>query len=240
MSIFIHGVQPMYTDYYFKLPPAEMARMIISDTIFQLDYDGIPRLRLIEEKQGAWMVDKFRLEQLRPISYPEVMEVDIQPRREKGVRIYYTALVRVKDELVARAEISFFAVNYLQRSIIRLSELEHMWNCPAEKGKNMEKAAYKGEMELLTKINVRYSDCDSNRHLTSPKYLDYVCDITDYWGGEEKLCSLMQVDYVSECRPGEELSIYTAREGDRLFVRGVHAAGTTAFDAVCIYSLKQC
>lgn len=236
MSIFNHSVQPMYTDFNFRVSPAEMARMIISDAIFQLDYDGIPRLRLIEEKQGSWMVDKFRLEQLRPISYPDEIVVDLQPRREKGVRIYYTALVTVGQELAAKAEISFFAVNFHERSIIRLSELEPMWNCPAEKGGRMEKAACKGEMEQLGKYTVRYSDCDSNRHLTSPKYLDYVCDVTGFWVGEEKLCALMQVDYVSECRPGEEIVFLGRAEGEKQFVRGVHPDGSTAFDAVCSYN----
>jgi len=235
MSVFTHGVQPMYTDFYFKIPPAELARMIISDTIFQLDYDGIPRLRLIEEKHGAWMVDKFRLEQMRAISYPDVIEVDVQPRREKGVRIYYSALVKVDGELVAKAEISFFAVEFLERRILRLSELSHMWKESAQKGNNMEKAAYRGEMSPCGKYTVRYSDCDSNRHLTSPKYLDYVCDVTGYWSGGEKLCALMQVDYVSECRPGEEISFLCHNEEEKTYIRGVHADGSTAFDAVCAY-----
>lgn len=235
MRSYTHAILPMYTDYNCCVSPAEMARMVIGDTILQLDADGIPRLRLIEEKQGAWMVDKFRLEQFKNIGYYDDVTVVVSPRREKGVRIYYTADVMVGDVLAARAEISFFAVDFAQRSILRLSELEHMWNCPAEKGKNMEKAAFKGEMELFGNVVVRYSDCDSNRHLTSPKYLDYICDLTGFWGGEEKLCSLMQVDYVSECIPGEELSIYGAKDGEKVFIRGVHAAGGTAFDAVCIY-----
>ena len=63
MREYTHSVQPMYTDFYCRVSPAEMARMIIGDTILQLERDGISRQKLIDEKCGGWMVDKFRLEQ---------------------------------------------------------------------------------------------------------------------------------------------------------------------------------
>ena len=236
MRQYTHSVQPMYTDFYCRVSPAEMARMIIGDTILQLERDGISRQKLIDEKCGGWMVDKFRLEQFRPLGYHDSMTIEISPRREKGVRIYYTAWVRSGGELAAQAQLSFFAVEFYERRILRLSELAHLWNEPAQPGKNMEKAAWRGPMEELGSCTVRMSDCDSNQHLTSPKYLDFICDQTGFWAGGEKLCALMQVDYVSECRPGDALRFFTAAEGDRVFVRGTHADGTTAFDAVCRYT----
>lgn len=235
MRQYTHSMQPMYTDYYCHAGPGELARMIIGDAVMQMDADGIPRQKLIDAKNGAWMVDKFRLEQLRQIGYNDTLTVVLSPRREKGVRIYYTAEVFSVGELAARAQLSFFAVEFTQRRILRLSELQELWLTPAQPGKNMEKAVWRGEMSPCGSYTVRLSDCDSNRHLSSPKYLEFICDMTGFWGEGEKLCSLMQVDYVSECRPGEELCFFSARDGERVFVRGTHADGSTAFDAVCRY-----
>ena len=236
MSIFRHTIFPMYTDYNCNASPAELARMIIGDTLLQIDADGIPRLRLITEKHSVWMVDKFALSQSRSIPWGSELEIDIAPRAEKGVRIYYSTELRIGGEAVGTAQLSFFAVDYDERRVMRLSELSGMWNEPAQPGKAMPRAAFRGDMQIAGSERVRWSDCDSNHHFTSPKYLDLVCDFTDFWGGEERVCSYMQVDYVSECRPGEELRILRAGDGESVFVRGEHSDGSTAFDAVCRYS----
>ncbi len=235
MREYVHSLLPMYTDYYCHASPGELARMMIGDTVMQMEADGIPRQRLIDLKNGAWMVDKFRLEQFAPVEYGEKITVSISPRREKGVRIYYTAEASVNGRPAARAQLSFFAVEFYERRILRLSELKPLWNTPAEPGQNMEKAVWRGDMHPAGSYTVRMSDCDSNRHLSSPKYLDYICDITGFWADGEKLCALMQVDYVSECRPSEELHFSAAEDGSTVYVRGTHADGDTAFDAVCRY-----
>ncbi|MGI6028825.1 MAG: hypothetical protein ACOX81_05410 [Candidatus Heteroscillospira sp.] len=235
MRQYTHSVDPMYLDYWCRLSPGELARILIGDTVLQMDEDGIPRLRLLEEKNGAWMVDKFRLEQFKSINHGDTLTVNVSPRREKGVRIYYTAEVMCGEELMARAELSFFAVEFFERRILRLSELTELWNEPAQLGKAMEKAAWRGDMAPAGERAVHYSDCDANQHLTSPRYLDWLCDMTGFWEGNEKLCRLMQVDYLSECCVGEKVEFYTAGADGRVYVCGRHADGKAAFDAVCRY-----
>lgn len=235
MREFSHEIQPMYTDFHCKAAPSELARIIIGDTVTQMDRDGIPRQRLIDEMHGAWMVDKFSIEQFEPIPYGSELTVKMSPRREKGVRIYYTAEIFCGEGLMARSEISFFAVEYEQRSIIRLRDIADMWSAPALPGTAMPKAVFRGEMASIALERVRMSDCDSNHHLSSPKYLDFICDATKFWDDSEKLCRFIQVDYVSECRPGAELNIQMAQAEGKIYVRGAHDDGSTAFDAVCLY-----
>ncbi|MGE4353631.1 MAG: hypothetical protein AB7D36_06065 [Oscillospiraceae bacterium] len=240
MSTFTHVLQPMYTDCYSQASPAELARLIIGDTVIQMDYDGIPRQRLVVEKHGVWMADKFRLEQFKPITFLREMTIALSQRRERGVRVYYTASVMCSGEPIANAQICFVAVAYEDRRILRLAELAPMWNTPAQTCEPMRKARFTGEMRLKKTEHVRYSDCDLNHHLSSPKYLDFVCDVTDYWTGAEKLCALMQIDFVSECLPDSELRLFTAQNSDAGYVRGAHADGKTAFDAVYQYCNIGC
>ena len=235
MSVYRHFIQPMYIDMNAAAPPAELARMIIGDVLYQLDADGAPRLRLIEERHAVWMVDKFALRQTGAVSWGQNFDVDIKPRRERGVRVYYTAELLADGKSVGEAEIAFFAVEYSERRILRMSEIGDMWLAPAETAKPMPKAMWRGEMSLAAAEHVRPSDCDTNRHLTSPKYLDLVCDVTGYWDEAPKLCEYMQIDYVSESRPGSELRLYTGADSGSVYVRGEHSDGRTAFDAVCRY-----
>ncbi len=240
MREYEHQLQPMDADYFCCASPGALARIIIGDTVLQIERDGVERSRLLAEKRGAWMVDKFRLEQFVSLGYAARFTVRLSPRREKGVRIYYTAEVRSDGACAARAEISFFAVEFFQRRVLRLGELEEMWTTPAEQGKPMSKAAWRGEMTPCGAETVRFSDCDSNQHLSSPKYLDLICDATGYWTGEQKICALMQVDFVSECRPGETLQFSTAEADGVTYIRGAHSTGERAFDAMCKYSLPPC
>lgn len=236
MRTYKHQLQPMYSDYHCNASLSELARMIIGDAILQMEADGISRQTLIEEKKGAWMVDKFRLELFKHIKYAVKMDIKVSERRERGVRIFYTVEVMDGETLMARAELTFFAVEYETRRILRLRDIEYLWNSPAQPSeKNMAKAAYHGEMSAVGTEHIRFSDCDSNHHLSSPKYLDYVCDVTDYWSENEKICDIIQVDFVSECRPNTELTLLKAEQDGMTYIRGCHADGSTAFDAMCKY-----
>ena len=147
------------------------------------------------------------------------------------MRIYYTAWVRSGGELAAQAQLSFFAVEFYERRILRLSELAHLWNEPAQPGKNMEKAAWRGPMEELGSCTVRMSDCDSNQHLTSPKYLDFICDQTGFWAGETRMMTRLQIDYIKECMTGDHIRLGTIVRDGVYIVQGIHVDGRPCFNA---------
>lgn len=237
MGIYKHKVGIMYIDFCANASPAELARIIIGDAVAQISCDGIPRDVLWKKCGAAWMVDKYRFSQQKNIKFSQNIEVLLSPRREKGVRIYYTAEVFCNNELVATAEISFFAVLFFERSILRLKELEKFWTTPALRGANMQKSTCHMAMEEKLRERVRFSDCDSNMHLSSPKYIDFICDAIGYWEDGESLFETMQIDYVSECRAGQELVMSVANDGEMTYVRGSREDGTVTFDSM--FKLKK-
>ena len=72
-----------------------------------------------------------------------------------------------------------------------------------------------------------YSDMDVNGHVNNAKYLNYALDAWVCGNGEPIVA--MQVGFRKEVTLGEELLVFTAREGDTLYARGEGADGTVFF-----------
>ena len=84
---------------------------------------------------------------------------------------------------------------------------------------------------------MRYSDTDINGHVNNTRYADFACDALEM----EKLeagtfLSQLQIGYLAECRPGEELRLMAGQEGETRFVRGMDEHGKSRFEAALIFS----
>ena len=84
---------------------------------------------------------------------------------------------------------------------------------------------------------MRFSDTDINGHVNNTRYADFACDALEM----EKLeagtfLSQLQIGYLAECRPGEELRLMAGQEGETRFVRGMDEDGKSRFEAALIFS----
>ena len=88
------------------------------------------------------------------------------------------------------------------------------------------------QMELAERRLMHYSDTDINSHVNNTRYADFACDaIRADRLPTDTFVAGMQLGYHAECRPGEEISMLTAREDGAYFVRGIDETGKTRFDA---------
>ena len=72
--------------------------------------------------------------------------------------------------------------------------------------------------------------------MNNTRYADFACDALEM----EKLeagtfLSQLQIGYLAECRPGDELEMQLAREEDQYYVRGMDEAGKSRFEAALIF-----
>ena len=78
---------------------------------------------------------------------------------------------------------------------------------------------------------MRYSDTDLNGHVNNTRYADFACDaVEEECMAEGTFLSEMQIGYLAECRPGEELRLLTGREGDVCFAQGMDESGKSRFE----------
>ena len=74
--------------------------------------------------------------------------------------------------------------------------------------KKLTKLRLPQEMEPVCHRRMQYSDTDINGHVNNCRYADFVCDAMEMQNLEEdKFLSQLQIGYLAECRPGDELEM---------------------------------
>ena len=82
----------------------------------------------------------------------------------------------------------------------------------------------------------RYSDTDLNGHVNNTRYADFACDALEMERlGPDRFLSSMQIGYLAECRPGEELLLWTKEQDGTHFVQGMDEGGKSRFEAALIF-----
>lgn len=235
MSEYNIMMTPMEGDYNRFLSPADILSKCLDCILMDIKRDGCDRSVIYPACGAVWMISRMRFYQTRNIKAWEKMRFETFPRViERGRYIFYIELF-IKNELVVRFDTVFMPVNAAMRKAMSVDVIEPFWKTPPRQAQskylvrlNMDCDYHKGGKAI-----VRYSDCDGNRHLTSPGYLDLVCDELGFWKDGPKVMKFMQVDYASEVMPGTEISFEVGeRDGDK-FLHGYKPDGKLAFSAKC-------
>ena len=125
------------------------------------------------------------------------------------------------------------------RKILRLESVEELQNTGGGelcKTKKLTKLRLPQEMEPVCHRRMQYSDTDINGHVNNCRYADFVCDAMEMQNLEEdKFLSQLQIGYLAECRPGDELEMRLGQEGDMHFVQGMDEEGKSRFEASVIF-----
>lgn len=61
---------------------------------------------------------------------------------------------------------------------------------------------------------VRYTDLDSNEHMTNLKYVDLVIDVFDGSFYKENMISDFEIHFMNQCFEGEEVRIYKGKSSE--------------------------
>ena len=237
MSEYNIRILPMEGDYNRVLPPATILKQALNCSLEDINRDGCPLEKLTEKLGAVWMISRMRIYQYAQINVWDVLRYHTYPRViENGRYIFYIEVFR-GEELVVRFDTVFIPVYKQARHIVPVELVEPLWNTPPREA----------ESKFLTRLNmdceytpggrqtVRMSDCDCNRHLTSPGYLSLVCDELKFWGDEEHMMQFVQIDYVSEIHPGTEIHFETGERDGMKLLRGYKPDGKLAFSAGCIF-----
>jgi acyl-ACP thioesterase len=86
-----------------------------------------------------------------------------------------------------------------------------------------------GELVLLGKREIRYSDIDYNMHMNNTKYPDMICDFMPI----EKISEIktMTLEFLHESALGDTLSFYGASDGNRFYFKTVNENGDACLTA---------
>lgn len=225
----------MEGDYNRFLSPASILKHALECILEDIQRDGCDRNVIYPAIGVVWMISRMRFYQYKQVEVRDTINFHTFPRVIENDRyIFYVEVFR-GDELVIRFDTVFIPVDAAKRKIVPIEEIEPFWKSPPRRAKSRSLKRLELECEFKPggRQTVRYSDCDSNRHLTSPGYLALVCDELDFWSGGAKLMQFVQVDFASEVMPGTEISFETGEQNGTKMLRGYKPDGKLAFSAVC-------
>lgn len=228
-------IHPMETDFYGYVAPETLIRLAVDVSDMQSDEDGLPGNKLYEELGAVWMLAKLQLKQFAPIVSGDHITVTITPRAIEGVRYLRVADFLRGGERVAECACVFIPVLFDERSIVRPDQVEALYAArpDSELRVRVGRVRVPANAAVTYEDTVRDSDCDSNRHFSSPKYAAMICDALGFWRGGEGIMKRLQIDFHNECRAGEKLFMHTAEQDGVKYILGKDSQDRQIFAAAC-------
>lgn len=119
------------------------------------------------------------------------------------------------------------------RKILRPSERDII--IPESSRTNLEepgKLRFEEPCDSVTMRKCLYSDVDYNGHMNNVRYVDWICDLFEAQRFHDEQISEFQVNYISEIKSGEEVSLKLKEDENGFSVVGICSCDNrTAFQA---------
>ena len=142
----------------------------------------------------------------------------------------------VEEEHVGEA-ISIWVLTELEsRRLLRLSDVSEFEGTDGGelcRSEQLHKPRTPEERPVGKERRTRWSETDNKGHVNNGKYAEFVCDALSLEAlGQGTFVSSLQLGYLAECLPGEEIFLYTGGEGRAHFALGRGAEGKERFQAI--------
>lgn len=196
---------------------------------------GVGRETLMEEHNAFWMLVRVWFRLNRPVRLWEQLRVRTWHRGNRGMLMYRDFDLYVGEELVGEAVSVWVLADFTTRQMRPLSILNKMADTSGGelcKKVKLSKLRAPQAQELDEVRRMHNSDCDVNAHVNNTRYADFVTDALHVERLEEnQFVSQLQIGYLKECLPGEDISVLTGQEDGLWYVHGMDQEGVPRFDA---------
>ena len=203
------------------------------------EHGGFGRAMTTDGYHAFWMLTRVWYQLRRPLQWEEPLTIRTWHRGDKGATMYRDYDLFVRGEQVGECVSAWVLASLDSRQLIRLGtvrELDGTSGGALCKAKKLSKLRLPQDMAQADRRKLRYSDTDLNGHVNNTRYADFACDALEMEKlGPRRFLSEMQIGYLAECRPGEELRLLTGREGDVCFAQGMDESGKSRFEASLIF-----
>lgn len=235
-KVFDKNIYSHEMDYQGYYPPSAMHRLINGGFFGALRAVGLPYPAIRAKIDATHMVGMTDLHIYQPVQVlNELRSVELYSlpvMRTKGVFLARVFVVYEGQVLAMLNQVSMVVSMATRRVLPTDYVCEQM-------GIDMMKADMSAprrlklpeDMELVRTVEVRYSECDLNRHMNTGKYIDHICETLGYWKGDLKIMNRLRIEFDSECVPGDTLEIYVKKTVNGWYVKGMKNHETLSFKA---------
>lgn len=195
----------------------------------------VSREDIIPRYNAFWMLARIWFTLDRPLHWDERVTVKTWHRGGKGASMYRDFDLSVGGVQVGEAVSTWVVADLAAHKLLRLSNMEEFAGTGGGelcKAKMLNKLRMPEDMALVERRRLHYSDADINGHVNNARYADFACDALGMEAlGRERFVSSLQLGYLAECLPGEELDLLTIDQDGTHYVRGIGDAAEPRFDA---------
>ena len=229
------------SDYYKKLKLSSLFNYLQDISSLHSENLGIGINDIQKEHGVAWVMVRIMVEIVRMPNWNEDIIIETWPNEPKRLEFARDFIVRDLEGNVLVRAISSWIIMDIEKREIKQTELIRV-DYPEflrERAINqrMGKLKPKGQLELVYKKQIRYSDIDINGHLNNSKYIDYITDCFSMERHGEYTVESVQVSYISEALAGDDISFYkdiSNLEFGSVYVEGVDEISGKVFFKACI------
>jgi len=235
-KVFDKNIYSHEMDYQGHYPPSAMHRLINGGYFGTMRDHGLPYPAIRAKMNATHMVGMTDLHIFKPI---QVLN-DAQ-----SVELYSLPLMRTKGVFMARVFVVLHGeVLAMLNQVSMIVGLDTRRVLPTEyvcEQMNVDvmkttmsaprRLQLPEDMELVREVQVRYSECDLNRHMNTGRYIDHICETLGYWDGKHKIMNRLRIEFDSECIPGDVLGIYVKPTARGWYVKGIKNHQQLSFKA---------
>lgn len=198
------------------------------------------REEMMEKHHAFWMIARmwYRLDQ--PLSWGEQFTVRTWHRGGKGASMYRDFDLIQDGKPIGEAVSVWVLADVETHKLVRVTEGDDHKDTTGGalcKEKPLGKLRIPGGLFLADERTMRYSDADINGHVNNTRYADFACDALHMQRlGVGQRVSSVQIGYLKECSPGENLHLFTCFQDGVHYVRGQGSEGKRRFEAALTLS----
>lgn len=196
---------------------------------------GVSREEMLVWYNTFWMLARIWFRLSRPLGAQECLEVRTWHRGGKGVTMYRDFDLFVKGEPVGEAVSAWVLADQDSRKMMRfgdITQFRHTTGGSLCKEIRLGKIKVPKDMPQVDRRRMHHSDTDINGHVNNARYADFATDALELETMKPgSFISQMQLGYLAECLPGDEMTLHTARHEGTYFAQGVGGDGRARFDA---------
>lgn len=196
----------------------------------------------LEPLNVIWVLVNTKLELYKHPKFNETITVKTWPQHmgklefERDYIIYDS-----NNNILAKAISSWVLIDIVNRKLKRSNILNTtLPSANIEKALDFsfQKLKSSGNLELVYKKMVRYSDIDINQHLNNTKYIDYIMDCFPLEFHKSFNIKSIEVNFLHEALPGDMISVYKDSnyqndDKNKIYIEGINETNNkTAFKCI--------
>jgi len=188
----------------------------------------------------AWLLARLKLKVFRTPLLGETVTVQTWPRglQQKIFFMRDFFLFDQQGQKLAAATSAWLMVDVTQRSILK-PDPDTISHLPLNSGRyaldeRIDKISIPETMQEQFITQARYSVIDLMQHVNNTRYIEWAGDCFSMDEHRTRLLDSIQINYASEVKPGDEVSIQMSRQDDRTSI----IAGTNLSNRVRAFEVE--